>query len=257
MTELENGTTTPEPETTGLEIDPIKSPGDSVEPAYPVVEPTPPVVETTPPVVEPEPEPEPEEPKKVNKVRRFLRNLLRWVLSILIVFGLGFLTAIFAIYRPELQIYQEQLNQSANELTSVQEQLAEKETTYQSLIAELEGQVDTLQPLADENQALVAVQNEHQLHTAILDARLDVANAQLALAGDDTAMANVILAQTGETLATINSLLPDNQKELATAMEQRLELVLSEIEEDPFAAQSDLDVLEKALLELEDALFGG
>jgi|SaaInl7_200m_RNA_FD_contig_71_301675_length_1017_multi_3_in_0_out_0_1 hypothetical protein len=250
MTEPDNEYATPEPESSGLEREPTRYSQESVSPPHPVAEPIP-------PVVEPVTEPEPEVPKKVNKVRRFLRNLLRWILGILIVFGFGFLTAVLVIYRPELLASREQLKQTSIELTSVQEQLVETETTYQNSIAVLEDQVAALQPLADENQSLLAIQNEHQLHTAILDARLDVANAQLALTGGDTALANVILAQTGETLTTISSLMPENQQELVTTMEARLELILSELEEDPFAAQSDLDVLEKALLELEDALFGG
>ena len=138
MTEFDNEYATPEPETSGLEIEPTRYSQESVSPS-------PPVEEKIPPVVEPEPAPQPEEPKKANKVRRFLRNLLRWILGLLIVFGFGFLTAVFVIYRPELQAYQEQLNQTSVELTTVQEQLVENETTYQNSIAELEDQVAALQ----------------------------------------------------------------------------------------------------------------
>lgn len=248
MTELENEFTPPEGTT--LDIDPIKSPGDIVAPEIPAEEP---IVEAVEPIVEPEPE----EPKKENKFRRFLRNLLRWTLGILIVFGVGFLTAIFAVYRPEVQNYQNGLNQTGKELEAAQEVLTESQTQYESRIAELEQQVETLNPLAVDNEDLLAIQDEYLLRIAILDARLDVANTQLALVGDDQARARVLLAKTGETLATIHNLMPENQRELVTAMEQRLDLVLTEIEDDPYAAQSDLDVLEKSLLELEDALFGG
>jgi F0F1-type ATP synthase membrane subunit b/b' len=258
MTELENEFTspedvTPEPETTGLDIDPIKSPGDIAEPMLPAEETIPEVIESEP---EQEPVPEPEEPKGESKVRLFFRRLLRWTLGLLIIFGLGFLTAVFALYRPELQKYNQNLDKIRGELTSAQEQLDKNETEYQNQITELENQVATLKPLASANEELMTEQNGYQLHTAILNARLDVAYAQLALAADDTARARVVLTKTSDTLLMINDLLPENQQGVIVALEQRLDLVLSEVEEDPYAAQSDLDVLEKGLLELEDALFG-
>ncbi len=248
MTEVENGITPPEgtalePEASSLNIDPIKSPGDVVEPTPPAQEPI------------PEPEPEPEQPKKTGRVRRFFRNLIRWTLSILIIFGIGFLVAVFVLYRPEIEKYQSQLNQANSELAAVQDQMAVSLTEYENQIAELENQVATLTPLAVDNEDLLAVQDGYLLQIAVLDARLDVANAQLALVGDDAARARVVLTRTADSLKSIGELLPENQKEIATSMEQRLELVLDELEEDPFVAQSDLDVLEKGLLELEDALF--
>ncbi|MBE9524806.1 MAG: hypothetical protein IMY76_06880, partial [Chloroflexi bacterium] len=64
------------------------------------------------------------------------------------------------------------------------------------------------------------------------------------------------LEKTDETLALIKSLLPVEQRDVVVAMEQRLELVLTEIAEDPYAAGSDLNVLATSLLQLEDATFG-
>ena len=132
------------------------------------------------------------------------------------------------------------------------EQVAELE----SQIGLLESQIESLQPLATENEQLLAVQDEFELHISILDARVDVANALLALATDDSARARVALERTGETLAKISSLLPDDQREIVSSMDQRLELALDGMEDASYVAQSDLDVLTKLLLELEDSLFG-
>lgn len=244
MTDLDNGLTPPEgtvfePEKQGLNIDPIKSPGDEVEVAPPVAE----------------PEPDPKKPKGKGRIRRFFRNLIRWTLSILIIFGIGFLVAVFVLYRPEVESYQNQIEQANSELSAVQAQLSEMQADYENQIADLKGQIDDLTPLAVDNENLLATQSSYRLEIAILDARLDVANAQLALMSDDTARVRVVLTKTADTLATIGELLPEKQKEVATAMEQRLMLILDELEDDPFAAQSDLDVLEKALFELGDALF--
>lgn len=254
MSDLDTGITPPEgtvlePQDSSLTIDPIKSPGDVVEPPAQA-----PISETVETVVEPESEPE--KSKKEGRVRRFFRNLLRWTLSILILFGIGFLVAVFVLYRPEVASYQSQLDQAKTDLVVAQDQLSASRTEYENQIADLENQVATLTPLAVDNEGLLAMQDGYLLQIAVLDARLDVANAQLAIGGDDTARARVMLTRTADTLKTIGELLPENQKDVAASMEQRLTLVLDELEDDPFAAQSDLDVLEKSLLELEDALFG-
>lgn len=182
----------------------------------------------------------PEEAVEESKARRFFRMALRWVLGVLIVFGLGYLTAIFALYRPTTQ----KLGQTRGELEAARDQ-----------INSLEARVEELKPLETENAELLAAQEEHELHIAILNARLDVAMARLALVQEDIAKAQITLRNTDQTLAKIKSLLPEAQSEIVTAMEERLELTLSEIEDDPYAAQSDLDVLATNLLQLEDSLF--
>ncbi len=186
-------------------------------------------------------EPEVVEPEQESKARRFFRQVLRWVLGVLIVFGLGCLAAIFALYRPEVQKYQ-QVNGQLNEA--------------KGQIATLESRIDELQPMETKNEALLAAQDEYELHIAVLDARVDVTNARLALAEDDIAQAQLALKNTGETLARIKALLPAAQGDVLTTMENRLELALSEIEDDPYAADSDLDVLATNLLQLDDSLFG-
>jgi len=179
-------------------------------------------------------------PKEESKARRFFRQALRWVLGVLIVFGLGYLTAIFALYRPTTQ----ELSRASGELEAARDQ-----------IATLEARVEELKPLETKNEELLAAQDEYELHIAILNARLDVAMARLALVQGDIAKAQITLRNTDDTLAKIKTLLPEAQSDVVTAMEDRLELTLSEIEEDPYAAQSDLDVLATNLLQLEDSLF--
>ncbi|MBL7163410.1 MAG: hypothetical protein ISS57_12450 [Anaerolineales bacterium] len=253
MTELENEF--PTTEESGDELNSpdagIQSPEPLAE-ASEIAEPVVPVEEAPTEVAEPEPESEEEAPKEESKVRRFFRLLLRWTLGLLIVFGFGFLTAVYLLYRPEVQGTRELQNQIQSEQQAAEEQFAGLE----SEITALEGQIDDLNPLAVENEELLAAQGEFELHIAILDARVDVSNALLALAVDDPARARVSLDRTGEALATVSGLLPADQRAMVTSMEQRLELVLGEMEDDPYAAQSDLDVLSKSLLELEDALFG-
>jgi hypothetical protein len=189
--------------------------------------------------------PVPEEPKEESDARRFFRRALRWTLGLMIVFGLGFIAAIFSLYRPEVQGYRQRLKGLQNDLQAAE-----------ARIAELEERVEALAPLEAQNEVLLAAQGDYELHVAILEARVDVTNALLALAEEDMPLARVSLQRTGEALEAIESLLPIDQRDIVVAMEQRLDLVRTEIEEDSYAAQSDLDVLAKRLLELEDSLFG-
>ena len=185
-----------------------------------------------------------------SKTRQFFRKLFRWAAGVLIIFGVGLITGIFLLYRPATLEAERSMSLADSELTSAQGQIAELGVQ----ISALEAQIDTLQPLKDANTALLAVQDGLILHIAILDVRIDVTSALLALSQEDNARAQVLLDNTTDTLNQISTLLEPAQRDIATAMIQRLDLVLSEIEDDPYAAISDLDVLRTNLLQLEDAL---
>lgn len=180
------------------------------------------------------------EPKPESRLNRFLVRLLRWLLGILIVAGLGALLAIFTVYMPVRQ----KLDQSQGEV----EQGAGR-------IAELESEVDRLSAMEAKNDALQAELDKSELHVAILSARADVAAAQLALEQDDPAKARLALSKTGETIKALGSLLKPGEKKLATDLQSRLELALKGIGENAFAAASDLNVLATGLTELENAYF--
>jgi hypothetical protein len=189
-----------------------------------------------------------------SKSRRFFRHLIRWAAGVLIVFGLGLLTGIFLLYRPAVQKAEAAQQTAQTEMQQASDQI----TDLEGQVADLEGRVDALQSLKDANTQLLAAQEDLKLHIAILDARLDVANALLALSRSepDSASALIILDQTGATFDRIGQFLANEQLDTLTKMKQRLELVLTEIENDPYAAQSDLDVLATNLLQLEDSLIG-
>ncbi len=192
-----------------------------------------------------------EPPKPESKVKVFFKKLLRWTVGILIVFGLGLLTGIFVLYRPAAQDAALEIQTRQSELNEAESQIFD----YESRVLDLESQVEKLQVLQVKNDELLAAQDGFKLHVALLDARLDIANAQLALSQKDTASARIILDKTANTFNTITSLLAPDQQEAVTSMKQRLELVMSELETDVFAAQSDLNVLATNLLQMEDALF--
>lgn len=189
-----------------------------------------------------------------SKSRRFFRRLIRWAAGILIVFGLGLLTAIFLLYRPEVQKAEAALQAAQTEIEQAYAQVADLENQ----VTNLQGRIASLESLEDANTQLLAEQDGLNLHIAILDARLDVASAQLALSGlePDSARALILLNKTTLKLDRIGDFLTTEQLENITNMKQRLELVLNEIENDPTAAQYDLEKLATDLLQLEDALIG-
>jgi hypothetical protein len=58
-------------------------------------------------------------------------------------------------------------------------------------------------------------------------------------------------------LEILGDMLEPDQRKIVSDMQERLELVLDEVDDNPYAAESDLDVLARDLLELESALFTG
>jgi cell division protein FtsL len=191
------------------------------------------------------------EVEEESKARQIFRRLIRWTAGLLIIFGLGFITAIFTLYRPAVQGSEVKIQQLHADINSKESKILD----LQNQISDLNNQIAELMPLEKTNNDLLATQVDFQLHVAILDARVDIATALLSLKEDDNAQALVILDKTDQTLDTIGRLLEPAQRDVVASMTQRLELVMSEIDDDPYAAESDLDVLATNLLQLEDALF--
>jgi cytoskeletal protein RodZ len=186
------------------------------------------------------PERQPEKPTE-SRANRFLVRTLRWLVGILIVMGLGALLVIFALYRP--------MQQTLGESRSQGEQASQR-------IAELESQVETLSTLEAKNKQLQAELDKAELHMAILSARADVATAQVALAQEDQAKARQALNKTPQTLKKIEGLVKPSDKQLATYMQERLDLAVKGIGVNAYAATSDLDVMATSLVELEKTYFG-
>lgn len=224
-------------------------PGEDLAAAVEDIEPGMPI--PTDELIEPVEEAIPKEPAVESKTRRFFRKAIRWTIGLLIVFGLGLLAGIFLLYRPAIQEAENSMRVVAVDLADSNQEIAD----LRDQISGLEAQIAGLQPLKTENEALLAAQDGFNLHIAILNARLDVTAARLALSGDESARALITLEKTADSLERIGTFLEPEQRDMVTAMVQRLDLVLSEIENDPYAAQSDLDVLATNLLQLEDALF--
>lgn len=169
----------------------------------------------------------------------------------MIVFGIGFVAAIFLFYLPARQ----QTKSLQTDLQNASLQATQSANANQQKVSDLENQVQQLSTLDTKNKQLQNELDRAQLHVAILSARTDVASAQLALEKKDTSKAHTVLSQTPNTLDSLSSKLAPNQQKLVEDMKARLKLADGEIDSNAFAAQSDLTVLATSLLELENAMF--
>lgn len=176
------------------------------------------------------------------RVGRSMRRGIRWLFGFLVVFALGALAVVLALYLPA----QDKARQS---------EAAFKEA--QGKVSALETQVAELEALDTQNQDLQAENDQTELHIHILSARADILAAQFALAEKDPARARVALSKTPKTLENLANLIEPDQRKVVTAIQDRLKLATSELDDNAFAAQSDLKVLLNSLLELENAYFAG
>jgi len=182
-----------------------------------------------------------------SKATQFFRSFLRWAGIALVVFGLGALAAIFLFYIPKSN----DLKQTAQEFATANAKIS----ALQTEITTLENRIAELSTLEAANQGLQTDLEMAQLHAHLLDALVDVRAAQYALAQDDPASASEQLATTAATLTEMQKLLEAEQAQSVDTMLSRLELAQGGLDSDPFAAQSDLEVLATRLLQLEEATF--
>lgn len=164
-----------------------------------------------------------------SRLAAMLRSLLRWGTAVLIVFALGAIATLYIRVRPlasEVDEFQAQADQLSSELSSAQSEL------------------DRLRPLEADFE-------EAQLRLDLLRILLDVTSARLALAEEDALTARFSLSGTEDALQSLSSKLTGNQASDLEAMQSRLRLVLDELEDDQFAARSDLEVIANWVVSLE------
>jgi hypothetical protein len=181
------------------------------------------------------PEPKPPLPKEESRIVKALRRALRWTVGVADIFAAGVLLMFFVTYLP----VRNDLNATKQELQDAQQQ------------------IEDLLVLQEENQNLKDLLNEANLRRYLNTAQADVSMARIALMGEspDAADAHLQLNNFSQTLNSLANLLDDNQKEIITSLEQRYQLALDELEEDPGTAASDLKVIYDKLIELENSLF--
>ena len=195
-------------------------------------------------------EPAPE-PAVESRSIRVIRQALRVALAFAIIIGIGAILVIFLLYIPERQ----RSNQISQDLVQASQTIELMQSQIVDLETETENQQDRFDALLVENQELSSALGMAELQVVIISVRTDIANARLALAVDDSGQARLVLTNTPKSFDKMENLLSERDAEIVDNLRERLELVLGEIEQDVYAAESDLDVLDKALLELENNYF--
>ncbi len=182
----------------------------------------------------------PDEKKKPGKAQLIFRRILIWLVVIAIAFAGGFFVDSLLRYQPE----QAKVATLTREITSAQ-------TEIDSLEAEIE-RLDVFEEL---NLGLTEEIADITTHITILSARAAVADATLALEQDRIADTKLALDKVGSTLEILKTRLNDDQVEVVNNMLQRHHLILIELEDDSFSAQTDMEVLAAKLNALENTLF--
>lgn len=177
------------------------------------------------------------EAKPENRLQKYMRGVLRWVLVALLAFGLGALLITFALYIPTRQKFDKSNTDLGHANATI--------TSNTARIATLEAVNETLQ--ADLDSAT--------LHMQVLKALSGVRAASLAVAADDYAGARLSLIQASEALDTLSSLLGPEQDDVLTAMQQSADQALTKVKSDLKSAQQELDQLMQNLMQLENNLF--
>jgi hypothetical protein len=191
-----------------------------------------------------------EEEVSESKVRGVFRKIIRWTAGLLIVFGLGLIAGIYLFYKPEIQKAERILYEMKGYLDVANGEVADLEKQ----VSDLETQISDLQPYKSRNDELVAEQVELNLHIAILEARIDVTHALLAIESEDFLQAQVSLDETEAALDQIGTFLDKEKLDVVEELKTQLQWIKDDLDVNPETAQKDLEALGAKLLQMEDDL---
>ena len=162
--------------------------------------------------------------------RRSMRGALRWLLAVLLAFGLGALLIAFALYFPTRQ------------------ELVKANATVTS-------QTDQITTLQTGNETLQNDLDSAKLHSYVLKALSGVRGASQAVAAYDYAGARLSLIQASDALDILSGLLGTDQKDVLIVMQQSAAQAMTKLKTNLTSAQPELDQLTNNLVQLEDNLF--
>lgn len=179
------------------------------------------------------------------RLGRFMRPLLRLLALIVGLFALGLLAGYLLLYRPAAQA----LEAARADLQAVQQQLSDSEAQR----TDLQSRLQSLQQDYEESQAALV---EANARVQILKALPYLESARTAIAGNRTAAARTALESAQAEIDLLLPLVQADNPDLATQIETRLKLVLSELAQEPRTADMDLRTLIDRLEKLEKELAG-
>ncbi len=202
-------------------------------------------LETSPktPLPEKPAESAPSLPRGPGRFKRFVRNALLTLAGALVLFLAGLIVGYVWLARPA-QVETRRVNAA----------LSEEKTASQQRIAELESQVENLTAVETKSRQVQQELETARLQVAILNTLVDVMTARIELPAKNEAGVRLALNNVAKSLTTLAGLTPADQQETLQAMQDHLKQVQGEFENNPIAAEKDLDILEQNLRQLKDAL---
>lgn len=177
------------------------------------------------------------EAKPETRLHKSMRSTLRWLLVVLLAFGLGALLIALTLYFPTRQ-----------KLVKANADLGQANAT-------ITGQTDQITTLQTDNATLQKDLDSAKLHSYVLKALSGVRGASQAAAANDYAGARLSLTQASDALDILSGLLGTDQKDVLTAMQQISAQALTKLKTNLTSAQPDLDQLTNNLVQLDDNLF--
>ncbi len=169
----------------------------------------------------------------------FLRTCLFWSVGLLGIFALGIAATWVLQVRPR---------------SAQIEELDVRAGTLQAQVEDLEGKLEPLLPLEDENAVLIGETEAMNRELALLRVLLIVKTSQMSLMMDEVVDAQESLENVGEDLERLAQSLTGAEAEVLQDLIKRLNLIQSEIGRDPEAASQDLEILANTLVTLERAI---
>lgn len=179
-----------------------------------------------------------------SKVKKFFKQLLTYLIIILIAFGAGFLLDHFLRYRP-----------LAEELNTVQVALEEANEQISTLEDDKDRLLFDLNYAYDEVAELMYKLELAEAHIQYYKILVDINNARIELFMEDPEAAIGALSLTKDRLDELLPVIADFDPEIAVSLPNRLELIIAGINRDPEIAMIDLELFTKDLLILELQMF--
>ncbi len=153
------------------------------------------------------PEPPPQPP---SKARRFLRRLWRWTLTVLVVFGLGFVAATWVLYVPA--------RRSAQQAQAQAQQAAQQVQDLQNQLQQVQSQRDALQ---EEVKSAQQASDRATLEAALSDALAEAYAVRLALKAEDATGAGLHAEALGRALEVLQQKTPAAHRDLVAQMQKQ------------------------------------
>jgi hypothetical protein len=166
-----------------------------------------------------------------------MRGTLRWLLVVLLAFGLGALLIAFTLYFP------------------MQQELVKANADLEQAKATVTSQTDQITTLQTTNESLQKDLDSAKLHSYVLMALAGVRGASQAVTADDYAGARLSLIQASTALDILSGLLGADQRDVLIVMQQSAAQALTKLKTNLTSAQPELDQLTNNLVQLEDNLF--